>query len=266
MDLINVIFAHLKALGFAMPRFLGVFAILPLLTRETLPMMLRMGVVGSLALFLVPSLVDEAMKPHEMIEVLAVLCKEVFLGMALGVVLAIPLWSLEAMGDLCDVQRGASIAQTLNPLLGEESSPLGQLFSTAGVTFLFAIGAFLLLLGVIYDSFEIWPVFGWWPKVTPEATRLVLELLDRFMRLAVLLAAPVIFSMFLAEAGMAIASRFVPQLQVFFLAMPVKSGIAMLVFAIYGVILFDYTRDLVTDTIRDANRTVFAMFRGARAP
>jgi type III secretion protein T len=82
----------------------------------------------------------------------------------------------------------------------------------------------------------------------------------------VLLAAPVIFSMFLAEAGMALISRFVPQLQVFFLAMPVKSGIALLVFAVYGVVLFDYTDDVISDTLRSVNRAVAAMMPGVRGP
>ena len=65
---------------------------------------------------------------------------------------------------------------------------------------------------------------------------------------------------------MAIVSRFVPQLQVFFLAMPVKSGIAMLVFAIYGVILFDYMHDVLSDTLKGANRSVMTLIKPARAP
>jgi type III secretion protein T len=67
------------------------------------------------------------------------------------------------------------------------------------------------------------------------------------MRLAILMSVPVMFSMFLAEIGLAMVSRFVPQLQVFFLAMPIKSGLAMLVFAIYATLLFSYASDAVKD-------------------
>lgn len=265
-DIVSWFFLHLKAFGYALPRFLGVFTILPLLGRETLPMMLRVAVVASFATFLVPALLDGAGVPRDALATLAILGKEIFVGVTIGFVVSIPLWAFETMGDLCDAQRGATIAQILNPLSGHETSPLGELFNQAIVTFLFVIGGFLLLLGVVYDSFRFWPVFGWWPQIASDAPRVILELLDRFMSLAVLLSAPAIFCMFLAEAGMAIVSRFVPQLQVFFLAMPIKSAIAMLVFAIYAVVLFDYGHGLLVDTLNGANRTVSSMVKGVVRP
>lgn len=266
MEDFGMAFTYLKALAFGLPRFLTVFTILPLFSREALPILLRMGVVGSFALFLVPSLVEGAAIERDAVALGSIFIKEAFIGLLLGFVMALPLWALETMGDLCDTQRGATIAQTLNPLSGHETSPLGQLFNQAVVTFLFVIGGFLLVLGVVYDSFRFWPVFGAWPVITPDASRVALELLDRLMSLTVLLAAPVVFCMFLAEAGMALVSRFVPQLQVFFLAMPVKSAIAMLVFAVYAIVLFDYTNDVLKETLNGANRTVWRMVTGVRAP
>jgi type III secretion protein T len=266
MDNFPSFFVYLKAFGYALPRFVAVFTILPLLAREAMPATLRMAVVSSFAIFIAPSLVDGVLQPREAMATLGIVLKEVFIGVAIGFVLAIPLWAVEAMGDLCDTQRGAAIAQTLNPLTGHETSPLGELFNQAIVTFLFVIGGFVLVLGVVYDSFGIWPVFGWWPQFTQEAPRLLLQVLDGYMRLTMLLAAPVVFCMFLAEAGMAIVSRFVPQLQVFFLAMPVKSGIAMLVFAVYAVVLFDYAHGMLLETFRETNRTLWEMFRGVRQP
>lgn len=265
MEATTWIFMHIKAFAFALPRMLAVFAIMPLLSREALPMMLRLGVVGSFAILLVPSLMEGVGQEREVWALIALFCKEAFIGIVLGFVLAIPLWAVETMGDLADTQRGAAIAQTLNPLSGHETSPLGQLFNQAIVTFLFVIGGFVLVVQVIYDSFIIWPVFGWLPKFSSDAPLKLLELMDGYMRLAVLLSAPVIFCMFLAEAGMALVSRFVPQLQVFFLAMPVKSGLAMLVFAIYGVVLFDHAHAVLLDTIRGATRTVTEIFPAARA-
>jgi type III secretion protein T len=262
MDNMPFTFAHLEAFGYALPRFLAVFSILPLLSREALPLTLRLAVVGTFALFVSPSLMEGVAHQSGHLAVIGIVCKEVVIGVAIGFVLAIPLWAVETMGDLSDTQRGASIAQVLNPLTSHETSPLGQLFNQAVVTFLFVIGGFMLVLNVVYDSFRIWPVFGFSPTFSPDAARTALELLDHFMRLAVLLSAPVIFCMFVAEAGMALVSRFVPQLQVFFLAMPIKSGIAMLVFAIYGVVLFDYVHDILLETIAGANRTVGSMIRG----
>ena len=62
----------------------------------------------------------------------------------------------------------------------------------------------------------------------------------RLVHIAVLLSAPAIVAMFLAEIGLALISRFVPQLDVFFLAMPIKSALAILVLLVYLPTLFDY--------------------------
>ena len=63
------------------------------------------------------------------------------------------------------------------------------------------------------------------------------------LRMIVVLSAPLIITMFLAEFAMALVSRFAPQLNVFFLAMPIKSAIAVLMLIFYGPILFG---DLMT--------------------
>jgi len=50
-------------------------------------------------------------------------------------------------------------------------------------------------------------------------------------------------AMFLSEFGMALVSRFAPQLQVFFLAMPLKSAVGMLLLLLsIGVILQEAAR------------------------
>src|SRR5262249_38724702 len=147
-----------------------------------------------------------------------------------------------------DNQRGATIGETLNPLTGHESSHLGELFSQAALVFLLAAGGLPLFLRILYDSYALWPVFGWVPHLNDDAPRIILSQLDGLMRLAILLAAPVMIAMFTAEMGLALVSRFAPQLQVFFLAMPVKSGIAFFILAVYTTTLFSYGRDALTET------------------
>jgi type III secretion protein T len=78
------------------------------------------------------------------------------------------------------------------------------------------------------------------PKFSPEMPVELLYLMDKLMRMAVLFSAPVIFVMFLAEIGLGLVSRFVPQLQVFFLAMPIKSALAMFMFSVYTAVLLGY--------------------------
>ena len=85
--------------------------------------MLRMGVAGGLSLFLVPGLIDPAMAVERSTGVVIVICfKEALIGLLLGFIIALPIWAFEVMGAYIDSQRGASIAQTLNPLTGYQRS------------------------------------------------------------------------------------------------------------------------------------------------
>ena len=66
--------------------------------------------------------------------------------------------------------------------------------------------------------------------------------------------------MFLAEVGLALVSRFVPSLQVFFLAMPIKSALAFLVLVMYTQTLFTYATEHVGG-IRDTLPFLNLQFR-----
>lgn len=233
--------SFLAALGLTMPRMLAVFLLVPLFNRQLLPGMLRGVVAAALCLVLAPALqVDLAQQRFEGLDLIVLILKEAVIGFMLGFLIALPFWSLEAVGFIVDNQRGASIASSINPLTGHDSSPLGMLFNQAFMVFFLLSGGFVLMLSVLYQSYELWPVLGEWPSFKPSQAPALLTLLDRLVGLAIVLAGPVLVAMFLAEMGLALVSRFAPQLQVFFLAMPIKSALAMLMLAVYAVHLFDY--------------------------
>lgn len=251
------------AVFYAMPRMLAMFSVLPLFSREALPGVLRIGVTFAFGLFVVPSLLADTLAIERSIKLmLPILAKEALLGFLLGFLIALPLWALDVMGSYVDNQRGASIAATINPLTGHDTSPLGELFSQAGLVLLLLAGGLLLMIEVIYASYVLWPVLQLLPSFSAETPKIVLAQMDTLMWIAVLYSAPVIFAMFLAEVGLAIVSRFVPQLQVFFLAMPIKSAIAMFVFATYVATLFGYVREQGSDFGPRVIQTVRGLFGG----
>lgn len=231
----------LLALAYTQPRILGVFIAVPLFNAAIIPGMLRYSIAAAIGLMVAPTLVPVIANTElGFVQFMAVAVKEVFVGFVMGYLIAIPFWAFEAVGFLIDNQRGASVAASLNPITGNDSSPLGLLFNQAFIVFFLISGGFQLMLTFIYQSFATWDVFTWFPTLRPETVPLLLDQLDQLVRIALLLGAPAIVAMFLAEIALALVSRFVPQLQVFFLAMPIKCGIAMLVLVLYMSTLFDY--------------------------
>jgi len=235
---------------YALPRMLAMFSVLPMLNRQALPGVLRMGVSSAFAVFIVPSLIDESMNfSRSGGSAMVLVTKEAAIGFFIGFLIAIPLWAIDIVGAYIDNQRGASIAATINPLTGHDTSPLGELFSHAAIVVLLISGGLFFILEIIYTSYLLWPVFEMLPHFNDQTPHVILMQIDRLMWLAVILSAPVIFSMFLAEVGLGIVSRFVPQLQVFFLAMPIKSAIAMFVLSVYSAALFSYFKDEYLDVV-----------------
>ncbi|MET4580109.1 type III secretion system export apparatus subunit SctT [Ottowia thiooxydans] len=238
---------YLLSLSMTQPRILAMFMVLPLFNSQIVPGLVRFAISGALGLVAMPvvagqmAVMDSTSPAFWMLMIL----KEVFVGFVMGFIVAIPFWIFEAVGFLIDNQRGASISATLNPLTGNDSSPLGILFNQAFIVFFMVSGGFALMLGMLYDSFQMWSVTGWIPHFRAESAVLLLDQLNRLVRMAMLLAAPAIVAMFLAELGLALVSRFAPQLQVFFVAMPVKSGLSILILVLYAATLFEYGAELV---------------------
>ncbi|MCT4684978.1 MAG: type III secretion system export apparatus subunit SctT [Roseicyclus sp.] len=234
--------AHiLGAFLLCLPRAYAFVAVSQLLAPTAVPRMARNVAILVIALPLTPLAVPFAGSLKDNLPLFMILfAKEVALGFVMGFLVFWIFWSMQAAGNYIDNQRGAAIAASIDPLQGHEASPLGILFSQAFITYFFSVGGFLILIGALYDSYLRWPLFETLPLALPEFPALILGVLDRGMFLTVLYAGPVIVIMFLVEFALALVSRFAPQIQVFILAMPIKSAVAILILIFYVPLLFDY--------------------------
>ncbi|MGY6399811.1 SctT family type III secretion system export apparatus subunit VscT [Vibrio parahaemolyticus] len=225
-----------------LPRLMACFIFLPILSKQMLGgAMIRNGVLCSLALFIFP-VVNEQALPTETdgLWLIVILGKEVLLGMLIGFVAAIPFWAIEATGFLVDNQRGAAMASMFNPTLGSQSTPTAVLLTQTLITLFFSGGGFVAFIYALFKSYTTWPILGFFPMVTDAWVSFFYAQFQQLMWLGVLMSAPLVLAMFLAEFGLALISRFAPQLNVFFLAMPIKSAIASVLLIVYLGLMMDH--------------------------
>ncbi len=225
-------------------RIVAMCSIIPAFGRNVLPGRLRTAFTGVLGMFLVPLMMTHAPEKFSIGMLTVIVLKEVFVGICLGYLLAIPFWIFESIGTFIDNQRGAGIASIFNPELGSETTPLGTFMGRAYAVLFFTTGGFALFLTALYDSYRLWDPWSWFPDLRMDALPFWLGQLDTLVRLVVLYSGPAVIVMLLAEVGLGLASRFTPQLQVFFLAMPIKSALGILMLILYLQVLAGYAGEL----------------------
>ena len=233
----------------ALARFGGAFMICPALTESMIPGVARRVIELAFAFVAIPYIKAKmpAGEPNGILfSFLAV--REAFIGFLIGFFSAIPFWIAENVGNFIDNQRGATMGEVYSPLNGSQVSTTGIFFTQIVSTVFFVSGAVFIVLGALYESYAIWPVFGQGIEFTPGASGAILAALDGMLRTTVVISAPVIIIMFLANLGLGLVNRTAPQLNVFFLSMPVKSalGVAML------IVYLPFIMDMLMYTKQDA--------------
>lgn len=233
----------------AMARIGGAFAICPALTESMIPGVARRAFVVGIAILAVPPIVA-SMPPGEpnfyLFALVAI--KEAIIGFLIGFFAAMPFWIAENVGNFIDNQRGATMGEVYSPLNGSQVSTLGIFFSQIVSTMFFVGGVVFIFLAALYASYSIWPVFGDFIKMTNDSPLVMLNCVDEMIRTTVIIAAPVIMVMFLATLGLGLVNRTAPQLNVFFLSMPVKSALGVAFLIIY----LPFIMDMLIYTDKDA--------------
>ncbi len=203
----------------------------------------RRAVIVALSLITVPLLYPTGMDivKQDVLLCLGYILKEFLLGVMLGLFSNVIFYIAQGIGFIIDTQRGASMASMFDPLSNSQTSPLGDFLMKFILVTAFMGGAFHKIMEVVYLSYLKLPVLDALPKIESWLVNFSLTMLgDNLLTSIVLLGGPVIFILFLSEFGLGMVTRFAPQLNVFFLAMPIKSALAMFFFILYLTYLSRY--------------------------
>ena len=223
-------------LSLVMPRMLGCFSVIPFLSRKMLTgIVIRNGFFVSMTIILIPMHYKTLQGVDSLSYGIAILilAKELFIGVVIGLMVSIPFWAVESVGFFIDNQRGATLASTLNPLSGDQTSPMGILLEQSVVILFFVSGTIFIFFKMMYMSYVHWPVLDLSLDLSLEKTKYFLDQLDFLMMVTVVLAGPIVLGMFISEFSFALVNRFTPSLNVFILSMPVKSAVSLVLLVMY---------------------------------
>ena len=231
----------LIAFAVALARPAGMLAVNPVMTRAGLTGLLRGAVAAALALPAVPHLAGQvASGAQAPLTLLLLTAKEAVMGTVLGFLLGLPFWAFDAAGDVLDQQRGATAGRLNDPAGFADVSITGTLLVLTGITLFVATGGLQTLASLLYASWAVWPPLTAMPSPTAQAPVLLLGFLDAVLRQGVLLGAPVVVAMLLADAALILVGRFAPQLRIDDLAPAARNLVFCLFMPLYCVFLVGY--------------------------
>ncbi len=222
----------LMAFALLMARVLPPIILTPFLGGETVPQQVKIGLAIMLGMVLYPLIVSQVRDiPISAFVFVALLLKELFIGLTLAFVINLVFDAAQAAGSLVDILGGTSQAQLMVPQLGQQTSIFGALQLQMTVVLFLSIGGHHVIITAMGESLALLPLdqyprfsSGVWPFFDA-----VLRVFGDLVRIAVSLAAPVLLASFLVDLALGMINRVAPQVQVFFVSMQIKPMVAVLI-------------------------------------
>jgi flagellar biosynthetic protein FliR len=228
---------HLPDLSGIVLVYLLVFArvgamvmLLPNIGEAGIPSRVRLLLALAIAFCLAPSVAGTYTQaaPTTAVGLSILIAQETTIGVLVGAMARIIMSSLQVAGFLIATQTGLAYAQTLDPTQNTQGAVMGNFLSLLGTLMVFLTNLHHLAIGAIAGSYRMLPPGGTLP--TADMAQLTINLVSSSFALGFQLAAPFLVFGFAVYAGLGLLARLMPQLQIFFLAVPVNIACGFLIF------------------------------------
>ncbi|WP_156253711.1 flagellar biosynthetic protein FliR [Pseudactinotalea terrae] len=148
------------------------------------------------------------------------LLDQLFIGAALGALVAVVFAAVQSAGGLIDLFGGFAMAQAFDPGMQVSGAQFSRLYQLTALVLLFASDGYQLIIAGLTRTFAVLPLGESLPVVDPAAA-LVAGVTSMFLA-ALQIAGPLLVVLFLADVGLGLLNRVAPALNAFSLGFPLK--------------------------------------------
>src|SRR5690242_20277180 len=152
---------------------------------------------------------------------------EIVIGIVLGATARVTLSALQIAGSVVAQQMGLGFVTAVDPTQGQQGVIVGNFLGVLRVTLIFATDTHHLVIAALNDSYLLFkpgdvPLFG-------DVASILTSTVSGTFRIGVQLSAPFLVFGLLFNLGLGILSRLMPQMQVFFIGMPLSILVGFLI-------------------------------------
>jgi flagellar biosynthesis protein FliR len=251
---------YLLSLFLIFVRILAVMMTAPVFSSRTVPTIAKVGFAGLLAILLTPDSANSVIQssssvllgdsPLGWLSLSLIIGKEILVGIVIGFVCNLVFVIVGMAASLMGLQIGFRAANLFDPMTTTPTSALDQFYSLMVMTLFLTINGHHWLLRAVSRSLEVTPLGMFtFQEITIE--RLIVLTGETFAAGA-RIALPIVASLLLADLGLGIIARAVPQIQVFFLGLPLKIGFGLVALALTLSLTLPLVKNLAGEMIAKA--------------
>ena len=202
--------------------------LLPGLGELSIPARVRLTVALILTMILLPLHRDAfAIDLKSFGPVAILLGEELMIGLVLGLTARLTISALQTAGAVIAQQLGLGFVTAVDPTQNQQGAIVGNFLTVLGLTLIFATDLHHYVIAALHDSYTLFhpgevPLLG-------DVAQLVIRTTAASFRIGVQLAGPFLVFGLLFNLALGVLSRLMPQMQVFFVGVPLSILVGFLI-------------------------------------
>ena len=205
--------------------------LLPGIGESGMPVRVRLTIALTLTAILLPLHRQAyAIDLRSLTPVLQMLFQEIVIGGILGLTARLAISALQVAGSVVAQQLGLGFVTAVDPTQNQQGMLVGNFLALIGVTLIFATDMHHLVIAALNDSYRLFAP-GEIPALGDMAQHITTVIATAF-KIGIQLSAPFLVFGLLFNLGLGVLSRLMPQMQVFFIGMPLTIILGLLLLLI----------------------------------
>jgi flagellar biosynthesis protein FliR len=215
-----LVFARIGAMVMLLPGF----------GETNIPVRIKLAIALALTLIILPLHRSAyTIDMQSLTPLLVLLVHEIVIGVVLGATARVTLAALQVAGSVIAQQLGLGFVTAVDPTQGQQGLLIGNFLTILGLTLLFATDTHHLVIAALNDSYAIFAPGELMPS--GDIAALATRAFAAAFRIGAQLAAPFLVFGLVFNMGLGVLARLMPQMQVYFVGVPLAILAGFLIFA-----------------------------------
>jgi flagellar biosynthetic protein FliR len=228
---ISLLPALAAAFMLAFARIGAMVMLLPGLGETNIPVRVKLAIALLLTLIILP--LHRAAYHVEMQSItplIVLMIHEIIIGIVLGATARVTLAALQVAGSVIAQQMGLGFVTAVDPTQGQQGLLIGNFLTLLGITLLFATDSHHLVIAALNESYAIFSPGDTIPN--GDVAALATRAFSAAFKIGLQLSAPFLVFGLVFNIGLGVLARLMPQMQVYFVGVPLSILFGFLIFAL----------------------------------